>query len=139
MWQRFKMALINFMDGRNGTDEYNRFLVVLWMILWVVTMFLLRIPLLLIISLFLLMVYILFRSFSRNIQKRQAENAKYLAIKKKVVQFFKRQKNRLRDIKTHRYRKCPQCKAILRLPLKKGEIAVDCPRCKEHFTVNIRL
>lgn len=137
MWQRFKMALINFMDGRNGTDEYNRFLVVLWLILWVVTLFL-PIPLLLILSLFLI-GYSLFRSFSRNIQKRQAENAKYLAIKKKVVQFFKRQKNRLRDIKTHRYRKCPQCKAILRLPLKKGEIAVDCPRCKEHFTVNIRL
>ena len=121
----------------DGTDELNRFLLVLWMILWVVTM-LYPILLLLIISLFLI-GYSLFRSFSRNIQKRQAENAKYLAIKKKVVQFFKRQRNRIRDIKTHRYRKCPRCKAILRLPLKKGEIAVDCPRCKEHFTVNIRL
>ncbi|MBO2515985.1 MAG: hypothetical protein CW338_01735 [Clostridiales bacterium] len=137
MWQRFKMWLINFMDGRNGTDEFGRFLLIPWLILWVLQMFFpLRILFILSIA---LIIYMIFRSFSRNLEKRQAENAKYLQIRKKVLQFLKRQKNRLRDIKTHRYRKCPQCRAILRLPLKKGEVQVDCPRCREHFTVNIRL
>ena len=75
-----------------------------------------------------LIAYIFYRTMSRNIAKRRAENEKF-------CNFFKLRKNKLRDRKTHVYRKCPQCKAVLRLPKAKGKHSVCCPRCKNKFTV----
>ena len=75
-----------------------------------------------------LIVVIFFRIFSRNIQKRRRENEKFCG-------FFKLLRNRFRDRKTHVYRKCPKCKAVLRLPKAKGKHYVVCPRCKERFQV----
>ena len=76
----------------------------------------------------LLIVVIFFRIFSRNIQKRRRENDRFCG-------FFKLIRNRFRDRKTHVYRKCPKCKAVLRLPKAKGKHTVVCPRCKERFGV----
>lgn len=74
----------------------------------------------------LLIVVIFFRIFSRNIAKRRKENEKFCG-------FFRLLRNRFRDRKTHVYRKCPQCKVILRLPKAKGKHYVVCPRCKHRF------
>lgn len=137
MWQRFKMWLINMMDGRYGPDDLTKGMLTLYIVLFVLNLFI-GMPFLNFLGL-ILVVLTVFRMFSKNTEKRRAENEKYLEFKKEASAFFKRQKNRLRDIKTHRYRKCPHCKAILRLPLKKGEMGVNCPRCKEHFTVKIIL
>ena len=69
---------------------------------------------------------------SRNIPKRRAENARF-------VGFFKLRRNKWKDRKTHVYRKCPTCHAILRLPkIKgkekgKGKHTVCCPRCANKF------
>ena len=77
---------------------------------------------------FSLIFYILFRTMSRNIAKRREENAKFLG-------FWKLRKNKKRDRKTHVYRKCPKCRAVLRLPRSKGKHSVRCPRCNERFQV----
>ena len=69
-----------------------------------------------------------FRMFSKNIVKRRAENEKFCG-------FFKLRRNMFRDRKTHVYRKCPKCKAVLRLPKSRGKHTVVCPRCKERFEV----
>ena len=135
MWQRFKMWLMNMMDGRYGPDDLSKGMLILYIALFILNLFT-GMPILYFLGL-ILIVLTVFRMFSRNTEKRRMENEKYLECKKKVTAFLKRQKNRLRDIKTHRYRKCPHCKAVLRLPLKKGEMGVNCPRCKEHFTVRI--
>ena len=42
----------------------------------------------------LLLVYVYFRMFSKNIQKRYAENAKYLQLKGRLFGFFRKEKNR---------------------------------------------
>ena len=76
----------------------------------------------------LLIVTMLCRMFSRNIAKRRRENEKFCG-------FFKLWKNKFRDRKTHVYRKCPSCKAVLRLPKAKGKHTVVCPRCKNRFEV----
>ena len=68
-----------------------------------------------------------FRMFSRNIAKRRRENEKFCG-------FFILRRNKFRDRKTHVYRKCPSCKAVLRLPKAKGKHSVICPRCKNRFT-----
>ncbi len=79
--------------------------------------------------------YMIFRAMSHNIPVRRRENAAFFAFIKKIVGFFKLTKNRIRDRKTHIYKKCPKCKAVLRLPKAKGEHTAVCPRCSEHFKV----
>lgn len=76
----------------------------------------------------LLLALIFFRMFSRNIAKRRRENERFCG-------FFKLIRNRVRDRKTHVYRKCPKCRAVLRLPRAKGKHNVVCPRCRERFRV----
>ena len=56
----------------------------------------------------------MFRVFSRNIYKRQNENAKFLKIKNKVIEKIKLRKKKWAYRKTHIYRKCPNCKAEIR-------------------------
>ena len=77
------------------------------------------------ISIFLLIFY---RMFSRNIAKRRRENERFCG-------FFRLRKNKFRDRKTHVYRKCPNCRAVLRLPRAKGKHSVVCPRCRHRFEV----
>ena len=68
-----------------------------------------------------LMIWALFRGFSRNTYKRYQENRKFL-------QFFERLKDR-----EHRYYDCPKCRQVVRVPRGKGRIAITCPRCRERF------
>jgi hypothetical protein len=75
-----------------------------------------------------LVVWMFSRMFSRNIAARKRENDKFCG-------FFKLRRNKFRDRKTHVYRKCPSCKAVLRLPKAKGKHFVVCPRCKNRFEV----
>ena len=75
-----------------------------------------------------LAITVFYRMFSRNIAKRRRENEKFCG-------FFRLRRNKIKDRKTHVYRKCPKCKAVLRLPKAKGKHSVVCPRCKERFTV----
>ncbi len=82
----------------------------------------------------LLLLFIL-RALSKNIYKRQRENQVFLRIWSKVAGFFKLQKKRIRDRKTHIYRICPHCKAQLRLPRRKGKHTVRCPKCNYRFDI----
>ena len=71
--------------------------------------------------------------FSRNIEKRYAENAKFLSLwhngKSNVKQFF----NRVKNMRKYKYFKCPQCHSRLRLPRKVGEVTVTCGKCHHAF------
>ena len=56
---------------------------------------------------------------------------KNLAAELGIKGFFVLRKNKFRDRKTHVYRKCPHCKAQIRLPKVKGEHKCACPKCGE--------
>ena len=130
----FKNKLYRFMYGRYGYDTLSKTLLWVYAALLVLHM---------ILSLFIeepfyylfyflitvgLVFYILYRTMSRNIAKRRAENQKFCG-------FFKLRKNKFRDRKTHVYRKCPSCHVVLRLPKAKGKHSVVCPKCKNRFEV----
>lgn len=139
---RFRDKLIRFMYGRNGLDKFGRFLFVIYLILvicqWIVSIF--TPPLVSFIMsgiVMLLAFYIFFRAFSRNLVKRQAENYKYVRFSSKIKTFFSLQKSKIRDRKTHVYRKCPRCKAVLRLKKIKGKHRAVCPRCSGSFDVKV--
>lgn len=125
------------MYGRNGSDTLGKFLlgcyVAVVLIYSIVSLF---IPttatkvsgIFYVLLTGTLVVLIFHRIFSRNVLKRRQENQKFCG-------FFKLLRNRFRDRKTHVYRKCPKCHAVLRLPKAKGKHAVICPRCRERFQV----
>lgn len=83
----------------------------------------------------LTIAYMLFRALSHNITARRRENEAFFGFFRKIKGFFKLQKNRFHDRKTHIFRKCPKCKAVLRLPKAKGKKVAVCPRCGNHFKV----
>ena len=125
---RMQMALARFMTGRNGMDNLA------YHALWGSVIFSL-------LSIFLpvgfistvLLVYAVFRMLSRNIGKRQAENARYIQFCEKlgreVRQFFAR----LKGMKTHKYFRCPSCRNRLRMKRGSGEKTITCPVCRSQF------
>ncbi len=130
---KFRERLARFMYGRYGADQLGRALLWVYLALALGAVFFKPLNFLALV----LLVWILFRIFSKNIYKRQMENQKYLRFAGKVKGWFSLQKNKVRDRKTHRYRTCPYCKATLRLPNKKGKHTVCCPKCRKDFEVRI--
>ena len=134
---RFFEKLRLFMSGRNGFDRLSFICFLLYTALVFVNIFT-RSYIVYIIEL-LILGYIIFRVLSRNVMRRHRENMFFVKLTNRIGAFFVRQKNKLRDIKTHRYIKCKSCKAFLRVKRKKGKHSVRCPKCSKVFEVNIRI
>ena len=120
---KMTMGLRRFMEGRYGTDKLNMFILRVALVMMIVEIFL---PAGLVKWLFwtlsyILMIWAIFRTLSRNTYKRYEENRKYL-------QFFDALKDR-----EHRYFDCPKCRQMVRVPRGKGKISITCPRCREKF------
>lgn len=135
--ERLKEKLVKFMSGRYGADQLYYALLLLALALMLVNI---KVDSLIlsILSNGVILLLIL-RSFSRNIKKRKGENAKFLKIwnplKREVRILFRR----IKEIRVHRYRKCPNCKKTLKLPIKRGKNTVKCPTCQEKFEVHVIL
>ncbi|NLB79074.1 MAG: hypothetical protein GX796_09615 [Clostridiaceae bacterium] len=134
---KFREKIIRFMYGRYGSDKLYYALLILCFVLMLANAFIRLVALDIIVwAILILMIY---RTFSRNIYKRQLENQKFLKVWNPIKSKFSLLISRIKESKTHRYRKCPHCKAILRLPLRKGRHTVNCPRCHKDFEVNITI
>ena len=121
--QRLGYGLRTFMVGRYGTDKLNMVILSAGLAACLVSAFVdsVKVNLLLTGVSYGLMIWALYRSFSRNTYKRYQENRRFL-------QFFDRLKDR-----EHRYYDCPKCRQVVRVPRGKGKIAITCPKCKERF------
>lgn len=132
-FQDFMYGLQRFMQGRYGYDELSMFLFIAGLVLLLLSSFpYLRILYLIAVA---LLVWSWFRSFSKNIYKRQIERNKYLNIQNKVTQKFRLWRNMWHDRKTHKYYKCVYCKAVIRIrkPAKGKTIKIQCPKCGNSF------
>ena len=128
MLQRFSDSMRRLMFGRCGLDELNMFLLLTSVVLCLIGLLLSRIsPLLALIGSIVtllsygLLFWYLFRSFSRNLEKRARENLRFLTMK-----------SRLTD-RQNRYYRCPNCKQTVRVPRGRGKICIKCPKCSEKF------
>lgn len=139
MFRRLGQKIYRFMLGRNGADNLFRFCIILSLIISLISVFSRNFWVLLALQTveYSLFGYAIFRLLSRNVFARRRENAKYLAIKSKVLSFFSRKKNQFKQRKTHVYKDCPHCKAHLRLPRVKGKHTVSCPKCRKTFETKI--
>ncbi|MDO4377633.1 MAG: hypothetical protein Q4C64_00600 [Erysipelotrichia bacterium] len=124
-----------FMSGRYGVDQLYRFGMYFTMILLILQLFL-RNSYLYIVTLTLMILNGL-RPFSKKYSQRAKENQIYLNISGKIKSYINLQVKKFKDRKEYRYRKCPNCKKILRLKNKKGQHTVCCPNCHQDFNVRI--
>lgn len=126
--------LMNFfrklMYGRYGSDQLSFFL----LLVYVALIFLSALPNMAWLSWVALAVlaWDLFRIFSRRMDRRRAENARFMALIAPPVRWFKMRRTIHRD-KEHRYFKCPNCGQYLRVPRGKGKITVSCRNCGVSF------
>lgn len=119
-----------FMVGRYGMDQLNVAIMAVYLVLYVVFLFT-RLAVLDLIVLALLLVT-LFRMLSRNLDRRRAENAKFLQLVRPICRRFKSCRARMQD-RDHRYFKCPNCGQQMRVPRGKGRITVHCRACGATF------
>lgn len=137
----FRYRLMQFMSGRYGPDETFFVIFIAAVILSVVNIFIrfVSFGLYVVIQLlvYALIIYGLFRMFSRNLEKRRREN---MWVKEKLG-FLRRKRDfyaQKKADKVHVYKKCPSCGAILRLPRRIGVHKTVCPKCGKEFTVKVK-
>lgn len=113
----------SFMAGRYGTDKLNMVILCTGLAASLLSTFLRggRLGLIFWALSYVLMLWAIFRSLSRNVYKRYQENHKFL----QTV-------DRLKD-RRNRYFDCPKCRQTVRVPRGKGKIAITCPKCREKF------
>lgn len=148
--------LRNFMYGRYGLDQLSGGLFVLYLIIWLVER---------IFGLWWLgfltaavILLLLLRALSRNIEARRRENEWFLRVWSPVVAWWKnrairaqgleqkhtqkgswkktrRQPNKAQAEEAAKYRlfTCELCGQTLRVPRGKGKVRVHCPKCGNEF------
>lgn len=128
---RVSSAMARFMYGRNGPDQLNSALLLLYLVLAVLQAFFggkAAVRLILELLAFALAVLIFYRMLSRNLTRRRAENARFLNWWQPVKNRIAAARRRSQD-KDHKYFTCKSCKTICRVPVGKGKIEITCPKC----------
>ena len=142
-WEKIKQSLRRFMMGRNGADNLSVALLWTGLILYLLGSIVGSIQVSIIFPLlgmllnllgFAAYVFCIFRMFSRNLDKRRAENRRYVTMAEKKKTERRQAKVRFQNRKTYKYFKCPGCKAWLRLSRGKGVVTITCSRCHTSFT-----
>lgn len=123
--------MYRFMYGRYGGDDYGRFIFTIAIIFDIVALISGWNILLWIAE--GLLIYGIFRTFSKNITKRYQENQMYLRLTATIRRRFKTITKNCSD-HDHRYYLCPKCKQIVRVPKGHGKVEIHCPKCGEYFT-----
>lgn len=124
-----KERLKSFFIGRYGYDDFNLFLLILYLILSVIHL-ITRNYWLSILE-FAVLIFLIFRMLSKNLEKRRNENKKYLNITAPI-------RNGIKNIKSsyksdYKFFSCPTCNQRVRVPKGKGKIEVKCPKCGKTF------
>lgn len=118
----------NFWKRHPGADAYSLF----WLALFLILAGLGRFYLPLYIPALVVLVYLLFRFFSRNAEKRQVENARFMALVRSVFHWLKR-KRTIQTDRQYYYFKCPTCGQEMRVPRGLGKIQITCRTCWSQF------
>ena len=130
--QNLAMKMQRFMTGRYGGDQLNMALIVLAQVFSILSSFT---PFGWIGSILstLLLVWAIFRMFSRNTSKRFGENYKFLKIWNPVKNWFQWLWLSIRYCNKNRYFLCPKCGRIACIPKKTGKVTITCKGCKHKY------
>ena len=130
---KLSSAMARFMYGRNSTDQLNWAILVMYLVLWVIRILVSALDvtvaaMIIDVIMFLLAVVLLWRTFSKNLAKRRAENQRFINWWWPIKNRFAAAKARKAD-KAHKYFTCKNCKTICRVPAGRGKIVITCPKC----------
>lgn len=117
---RLRWKIQKFMQGRNGVDELNRILLNAVLVLYVSSIILQS--LILDYLAFAGMLYLLYRTLSKNLYVRREENRKF-------VTWLETTRIKMEQRKDYKIFKCKGCGRNIRVPRGKGKIEVTCPMC----------
>lgn len=129
-----RQKLLQFMAGRNGNDALNRFLIAVDLILLLLSLLLRGTVSRVLYPIFLfLLIFSYYRMFSRNLYKRQAENAWYWKKRSHFVSSLRLIKERWVQRKDYCFFNCPSCHTTLRVPRGRGKLKIVCRKCGNSF------
>ena len=127
--------LTRFMVGRNGNDQLNLFLYAVDAVLLIAaTLIGGQVGRWMFAAVLVLLGYIYFRMFSRNLTKRREENGKFLRLLYSVQAGLKIRREKWVQRKDYKFFTCPSCKTTLRVPRGNGKIKIVCRKCGNSFT-----
>ena len=129
--QKLQSAMYKISYGRYGKDEFSRFL--LWGGLGLLVVHMITGVRLFYTLALVMLVYNIFRIYSKNFTNRRKELDTYLFYKHKFDSKFALQKRMWNERHTHKFYKCSKCKTVVRLPKGKGKIEITCPKCNNRF------
>ena len=125
----WKYKLATFMQGRYGLDELGQMVVLVAVLFYLIDIFA-RTGILSTLGT-VLMIYEIYRMYSRNIEARRKELNWYGLHARKPKAWYRLTKKKWVNRKTTRYFKCAKCGQVLSVPKGVGKIRVTCPKCKD--------
>jgi ribosomal protein S27E len=136
------MGINRFMYGRYGGDMLSFAIIILYCVLVFIAN-IAKLPVLSLLALALL-IWGIYRVFSKNILRRTRENDWFLRHWNRISSWFRRiahkfsslQKQKTlaaKDKAIYKCYKCPKCRNRLRVPRGKGRISIKCPVCGTEF------
>ncbi len=118
MFQRFFM-------GRNGPDHISLTAMIAACIIMLIPYG--------VYAALALAAYAFIRMFSKNVEKRRAENYKFVMFMRKIKTSVNNFFAGFKKSKTHKIFSCPKCGQKLRVPRGKGRINITCSNCAYKF------
>lgn len=128
---KFRNWMYRFMYGRYGGDDFGKMIFIVAIVFDVIGL-LFRWNIFIWIA-EILLIYGLFRTFSKNITKRSQENQWYLRMTASIRKRWKVVSKNVTD-RSYHYYLCPTCKQIVRVPRGHGKVEIHCPKCGQYFT-----
>lgn len=131
-----------FMYGRYGIDKLYRALLWFYLAAILLAILLGRAVDPVLYTVFSVIAWVIFifatlRLFSKKTENRRKENENWLKIEGFFKKRFKLLSNRWKFRKTHIFRTCPGCKAVLRMKKVKGSHMATCPHCGKKFKFRV--
>ena len=111
-----------FMADKNGFDDLGY--AVIWIVVILDCIFMVTEVQVFHVLYLIGFAYWIFRVFSKNVEKRRAENLVY----RKWINGIKA---RLTQNKDYMFFTCSKCGANVRVPRRRGRVEVTCPECGE--------
>lgn len=129
-----RQRIARMMAGRNGNDQFNSFLLIVSILLLLISsIFKNSFGKYLHIAVVVLLFYMYFRMFSKNLTRRREENGRYMRLQYNAAASFRKHRERWVQRRDYKFFTCPSCKTNLRVPRGHGKIKVVCRKCGNSF------
>ena len=127
----FQNKLRELMRGRNGADDLAIVSVTVAILIAVINL-VTKTRIFSAIGL-VLVVYAVWRTCSKDVQRRSSENAAFMRSLGPVARWVRNPKAAFAETRSFKHAKCPNCGQGVRVPRGKGKVRVTCPKCGTRF------